>query len=188
MRVSREQATENRERVIDVASRLFREFGFDGIGIAELMKNAGLTQGGFYKQFKSKDDLAVLATERAAQRAAERWEMAASEQPDHPLDAILDLYMSAGHRDDRADGCPLTALGSDAARQGSEVKAAFEQGVRAYLQTLEKLLPEASEGQRAAIMAMMVGAVTLSRMVNDPELSKAILKGAATQIRSLEAD
>jgi TetR/AcrR family transcriptional repressor of nem operon len=187
MRVSREQATENRERVIDVASRLFREFGFDGIGIAELMKNAGLTQGGFYKQFKSKEDLVAQATERAARHAAERWEKAASTRPDHPLEAILDLYISTGHRDERAEGCPLTALGSDAARQGGEVKAAFEHGIRAYLQTLEKLLPGTSEGQRAAIMSMMVGAVTLSRTVNDPALSRAVLEGTKAQIRALAA-
>lgn len=188
MRVSREQAVKNHERVIDVASRLFREFGFDGIGIAELMKNAGLTQGGFYKQFKSKDDLAVLATERAIRSSAERWETAALERPDNPLEAVLDLYMSTGHSDDHAGGCPLIALGSDAARQGSDVKASFEHGIRAFLQTLETLVPQASEAERTAIMAMMVGAVSLSRMVNDPALSKALLEGTTAQIKALSAE
>jgi AcrR family transcriptional regulator len=91
MRVSRVQAEENRERVINVASRLFREHGFDGIGLKDLMKGAGLTQGGFYKQFASKDDLAALASRRALESATRRWSDAAADTSD-PLESIISFY------------------------------------------------------------------------------------------------
>src|ERR671935_2639041 len=87
MRVSRIQGAENRQTVINVASRLFRERGFDGIGLKGLMKGAGLTQGAFYKQFASKEDLAVEASKRALESASRRWSDAAAENPDDPLGA-----------------------------------------------------------------------------------------------------
>ena len=85
MRVSRTQAAENRETVINVASRLFRERGFDGIGLKDLMKGAGLTQGAFYKQFESKEDLAARASRRAMESASRRWSAAAEANPQDPL-------------------------------------------------------------------------------------------------------
>src|SRR5881396_1581451 len=136
MRVSRVQAAENRQTVINVASRLFREHGFDGIGLKDLMKGAGLTQGAFYKQFASKDDLAVQASERAMESATRRWSAAAEANPKDPLGAVIALYLSMGHREERSDGCPVVALGADAARQGPEVKASFEAWIRKYLQML----------------------------------------------------
>ena len=123
MRVSRTRAAENRQTVIDVARRLFRERGFDGIGLKDLMKAAGLTQGAFYKQFASKEDLAVEASRRALESASGRWSDAAAANPDDPLGAVIAFYLSEGHREEKMDGCPIVALGSDAARQGSEVKA-----------------------------------------------------------------
>src|SRR3954462_4593910 len=126
MRVSRVQAAENRETVINVASRLFRERGFDGIGLKDLMEAAGLTQGAFYKQFASKEDLAAQASARALESATLRWSAATTAQPDDPLGAVMAFYLSTDHRDEKMDGCPIVALGSDVARQGSDVKAAFE--------------------------------------------------------------
>src|SRR5947207_1048421 len=122
MRVSRTQAAENRQTVINVASRLFREHGFDGIGLKDLMKGAGLTQGAFYKQFASKDDLAAQASRRAMERAFNHLSAAAAANPDDPLGAVIALYLSTEHREERMDGCPVAALGSDAARQGADVK------------------------------------------------------------------
>src|SRR6476469_1732202 len=122
MRVSRVQAEENRRKVIDVASRLFREHGFDGIGLKDLMKGAGLTQGAFYKQFASKDDLAAQASKRALESASRRWSAAAEANPKDPLGAVIAFYLSKGHREERMDGCPVVALGSDAARQSVDVK------------------------------------------------------------------
>jgi TetR/AcrR family transcriptional repressor of nem operon len=128
MRVSRIQAAENREAVINVARRLVREHGFDGIGLKDLMKGAGLTQGAFYKQFASKDDLAAQASRRAMASGFNRWSATAAANPDDPFGALIALYLSPEHREERMDGCPVVALGSDAARQGAAVKASFEPG------------------------------------------------------------
>jgi TetR/AcrR family transcriptional regulator, transcriptional repressor for nem operon len=187
MRVSRIQAAENRETVINVASLLFRERGFDGIGLKDLMKGAGLTQGAFYKQFASKEDLAAQASRRALESASRRWSAAAATNPQDPLGAVIAFYLSMAHRGERMDGCPVVALGSDAARQGADVKASFEAGIRAHLEILGRLIAETDgetpNGKAMAILSTMVGAVTLSRVVNDPDLAQAILDAAAQQVR-----
>jgi TetR/AcrR family transcriptional repressor of nem operon len=191
MRVTRSQAEQNRQTVIDVASRLFRERGFDGIGVKDLMEGAGLTQGGFYKQFASKDDLVALASRRALESAANRWSAAVAASPEDPLGAVIDFYLSTGHREEKMDGCPVVALGSDAARQGAEVKASFEAGIREYLEMLGSWVDgtggEAAGGKAMAILSTMVGAVVLSRAVNDPDLAKAFLDAAAVQVREAVA-
>lgn len=191
MRVSRVQAAENRQTVINVASRLFRERGFDGIGLKDLMEGAGLTQGAFYKQFASKEDLAVEASRRALESASGRWSEATARNPDDPLDEVIGFYLSADHREERMDGCPIVALGSDAARQGPDVKAAFEAGIKAHLEVLGRFIAENSDetsrDKAMAILATMVGAVTLSRVVNDPDLARALLDAAAAQVRATAA-
>ena len=183
MRVSRIQAEENRQKVIDVASRLFREHGFDGIGLKDLMEGAGLTHGAFYKQFASKDDLAAQASRRALESASGRWSAAAAANPQDPLGAVIAFYLSMEHRAERMDGCPVVALGADAARQSAEVKASFEAGIRGYLEMFGRLLGEAEgeepSGKAMAILSTMVGAVVLSRAVNDERLSKQFLQAAA---------
>lgn len=191
MRVSRIQAAENRETVINVASRLFRERGFDGIGLKDLMKGAGLTQGAFYKQFASKDDLAAQASRRAMESATNRWSAAVAADPEDPLGAVIDFYLSKGHREEKMDGCPVVALGSDAARQGAEVKASFEAGIREYLDMLGGWVGGADNdeagGKAMAILSTMVGAVLLSRVVNDPNLAQAFLDAATDQVRAAVA-
>ncbi|UPJ46473.1 TetR/AcrR family transcriptional regulator [Bradyrhizobium sp. 200] len=191
MRVSRIQAAENRETVINVASRLFRARGFDGIGLKDLMSAAGLTQGGFYKQFASKEDLTALASRRALESASRRWSDAAAENSDDPLGAVVAFYLSADHREEKMDGCPIVALGSDAARQGPDVKAAFEAGIKAHLEVLGRFIAETdgeeSKGKAMAILSTMVGAVTLSRVVNDPDLAQAFLDAAVEQVRKRAA-
>jgi TetR/AcrR family transcriptional regulator, transcriptional repressor for nem operon len=191
MRVSRIQAAENRQTVINVASRLFRERGFDGIGLKDLMEGAGLTQGAFYKQFASKEDLAVEASRRALESASHRWSDAAEQNPDDPLGAVLAFYLSGDHREEKMDGCPIVALGSDAARQGRDVKAAFEAGIKAHLEVLGRLIAEtggeASSGKAMAILSTMIGAVTLSRVVNDPDLAQAFLNAAVELVRDAAA-
>lgn len=185
MRVSRAQAEENRQTVINVASRLFREHGFDGIGLKDLMEGAGLTQGAFYKQFESKDDLAAQASRRALENALQRWTAAAEANPEDPLGAVVAFYLSMGHRTERMDGCPVVALGSDAARQGAEVKASFEAGIRDYLALLGGWLGEAGGepgGKAMAVLATMVGAVLLSRAVDDEQMSKRFLQAAAESV------
>jgi len=186
MRVSRTQAEQNRQTVINVASRLFRENGFDGIGLKDLMEAAGLTQGAFYKQFASKDDLAAQASERALESASRRWSAAAEANPKDPLGAVIAFYLSMGHREERGDGCPVVALGSDAARQGADVKASFEAGIRKYLEMLRDWVGE-PEGEDStdtamAILSTMVGALVLSRAVNNKRLSKRLLQAAAKNV------
>jgi TetR/AcrR family transcriptional repressor of nem operon len=179
MRVSRDQAMENRETVINVASRLFREHGFDGIGLKDLMKGAGLTQGAFYKQFASKDDLAAQASRRAMANGVQRWSVVAADNPDDPLGAVIALYLSQEHRDERMNGCPVVALGPDAARQGANVKASFEAGIREYLALLDRWVGDAGTNEPSSeamtILSTLVGAVVLSRVVNDEQLSKQFL-------------
>jgi len=191
MRVSRVQAAENRQTVINVASRLFRERGFDGIGLKDLMEGAGLTQGAFYKQFESKEDLAEQASRRALESASQRWSAAIAENPHDPLGAVIAFYLSAGHREEKLDGCPVVALGSDAARQGAGVKAAFEEGIKAYLEVLDPLLPktdgEDSNRKAMVVLSTMVGAMTLSRAVNDPDLAQAFQNAAVEHVREVVA-
>ncbi len=188
MRVSRAQAEENRETVINVASRLFREHGFDGIGLKDLMKGAGLTQGGFYKQFASKDDLAAQASRRAMESATRRWSEAAADSSD-PLEAVMAFYLSKDHRGEKAEGCPLVALGSDATRQSEEVRRPFEDGIRAHFEVLNELLDDTRSsnpsGKAMAILSLMVGAVTLSRIMEDENTSQGVLDAAAEEIRRI---
>ena len=199
MRVSRVQAAENRENVINVASRLFRSHGFDGIGLKDLMESAGLTQGAFYKQFASKEDLAVEASTRAFESASRRWTAAVASHPKDPLGAVIAFYLSPEHREEQMNGCPIAALGSDAARQGSDLKAPFEAGIKAHLELLERMIPGSTgaESKRKrtikdkrkamAILSTMVGALTLARAVNDAELAQAFLDAAARQVREVAA-
>ena len=186
MRVSRAQAAENRETVINVASRLFREHGFDGIGLKDLMEGAGLTQGAFYKQFASKEDLAAQASRRALESVSSRWSAAAAANPKDPLSAVVAIFLSTDHREERMDGCPIVALGSDAARQGSDVKASFEAGIREYLELLDRWVGEADgeepSDKTMAILSTMVGAMVLSRAVNNKRLSKRFLQAAAKSV------
>lgn len=189
MRVSRSQAAENRQTVIDVASRLFRQHGFDGIGLKDLMEGAGLTQGAFYKQFESKEDLAVQASKRALDRAADRWESTIAAHPDDPLGAVLSFYLSKGHRAEVAEGCPIVALGADAIRHGGDVKRSFEAGVKSHLDRLRGLIgatnPDDPDTKALAVAAMMVGALMLTRLVDDPELADAFLDAADKTAREI---
>ncbi len=191
MRVSRTQAAENRETVINVASRLFRKRGFDGIGLKDLMKSAGLTQGAFYKQFASKEDLAAQASKRAMESATRRWSAATAAKPEDPLGAVIAFYLSMGHRGEKMDGCPIVALGSDAARQGKDVKASFEAGIKEHLEILGRFIAkidgEESDGKAMAILSTIGGALTLSRVVNDPDLAQAFLDSATDQVREAAA-
>jgi TetR/AcrR family transcriptional repressor of nem operon len=186
MRVSREQADKNREHVIDVASRLFRERGFEGIGVADLMKEAGLTHGGFYGQFRSKEDLKIQASRRALSRNKDRWAKVLAETPSEKLSALARFYLSDAHRDRRGEGCALAALGGDAPRYGPELQAAFKDGIEGYLELLDGIMSASSGEKRRdktiVALSTMVGALVLSRAVGDEALSQKILSAAADEI------
>jgi TetR/AcrR family transcriptional regulator, transcriptional repressor for nem operon len=173
MRVSRDKAAENRERIVNTASRLFREKGFDGVGVDAIMSGAGLTHGGFYGHFGSKDDLAAEAVTRALARSVEK------QSGYTTLSDLVSEYLSERHCADRPNGCAIAALGADMARQRDGVRRGLTEHVRVQLDRFTRLLrngPAARRRRRAiATLAGMVGALTLARAVDDPALSKEIL-------------
>lgn len=180
MKVTREQAEKNRAHVVEVAGAQFRRHGFDGIGVADLMKAAGLTHGGFYNNFASKDALAAEAVTRVfAETTARMREVAAGAE--NPLAAAVGLYLSPLHRDSLEAGCAIAALSQDAARGSDPLRKAFEAGIVGYLDLLVDIA-HLSRAEAISIYATMVGALSLSRTVLDPALSDEILSSAAASI------
>jgi TetR/AcrR family transcriptional repressor of nem operon len=179
MRVSREKAAEHRERIIEAASALFRAKGFDGIGVADIMKAADLTHGGFYGHFSSKDDLVAQASKRTMARAEENWSKVTASDPGKPFITLLDHYLSCRHRDDPGHGCAFAALGNDAARSGKVVRRAFAEGLEPLLDILAESIPGKSKAVRRrkalTAMATLVGALTLARAVEGHPLSDEML-------------
>ena len=176
MRVTREKAAENREKIVAAAARLFREKGFDGVGLDAIMAAAGLTHGGFYRHFRSKDALAAAAVVHAGERATERLGGVTS------LSELVSTYLSPRHREDRSGGCMVAALGGDAARQDNGVRRALTTYVRARFARLASLIGRGSAASRRqqaiALFAGIVGAMVLARAVEDPALSDEILAAA----------
>ena len=185
VRVTRKQAEANREKVLDVAGTLFRERGFEGIGVADIMKRAGLTHGGFYGQFASKDDLAAEATERVLKNP--RWQERLTGKPNPSFAEVVRGYLSPDHRDDPGTGCLIAALGSDTARQPRTVRRALTDGFRVRLDAWMKLVPGRSVAARRekalVTMATLVGALVIARAVDDPALSDEMLEATATELR-----
>ena len=188
MRVSREHAAQNRERIVEVAARRFRERGFDGIGVADLMKEAGLTHGGFYGHFASKEDLIAEASARALGHSLTNWSKVAQRSPDDPLSAIAGVYLTATHRDHPGAGCLLAALGPDVSRQGPAVRHAVTGYVRSALDLLTNLVTgrsNAAKRQKAiSAYATLVGAMVLARAVDDRALSREILDAGLSSVRA----
>lgn len=186
MKVSREQAAQNRENIVDVAGALFRERGYDGVGIADIMQAAGLTHGGFYRHFASKDDLADQASRAALAASARRWRQVIDDAPDAPLAALLREYLSERHRDAPGHGCLLAMIGTDAARQGDAVRVGVGEAVTQMIDGVARLLPDRLRSTRrrkaAATLAGMVGALVLARAVGDDALSKEILDAAVSEL------
>jgi TetR/AcrR family transcriptional repressor of nem operon len=183
MKVSRKQFAKNRQRILDVAGRLFRERGFDGISVADLMKAAGLTHGGFYGHFESKEDLVAQACAKVLSGSANGWARIAAERPDDAARAIVEAYLSPKHRDQPGIGCAFATLGGEVARQAKPVRQAFTEGIRARLEVLAGVVTgrsKAAQRQKAlATMSGLVGAMVLARAVDDPAFSGEILAAAA---------
>jgi TetR/AcrR family transcriptional repressor of nem operon len=192
MKVSRIQEAENHERILDVATRLFRERGIDGIGVAELMKAAGLTHGGFYGHFKSKEDLVAQACARAVLRMRQNWTNVIDQATGDPLEALAATYLTPKHRDATGRGCPMAAIGSEIARQGPQVRRAFTDELRPFLDYLSRSVHGNSNSLRRqkalATYAGLVGALIVSRAVDDPVLSNEILSAVATTMHTKEVD
>ncbi|WP_224248931.1 TetR/AcrR family transcriptional regulator [Hyalangium gracile] len=191
MRLTQEQAAENRRKILETAGRLFRERGFDGVGVADLMKAAGFTHGGFYNHFPSKQALAAEACSGAFERSASKLACELEQAPARAWRDFLEHYLSPEHRDDPGQGCTLAALAADAGRQGKEVQESFSEGLEKVFALAQEHLStaapdkrkgtEASTRERAIqMMSEVVGAVVLARAVAeaDPELSDEILEAS----------
>jgi TetR/AcrR family transcriptional regulator, transcriptional repressor for nem operon len=180
MKVSREQFAENRVRILDAAARLFRERGFEGVSVAEIMQAAGLTHGGFYGHFASKDDLIAQAAAKLLN------------PPDDgtPIDFAdyAATYLSLAHRDDPGTGCLFGALGSESARASPETRRVLTQAVERQILRLAESVPGDSEAarRREAILSWsaMIGALTLARLVDDPALSEELLRETRARLRA----
>jgi TetR/AcrR family transcriptional regulator, transcriptional repressor for nem operon len=187
MKVSREKAQENRKLVIDTASRLLRERGLDGTSVIDIMKVAGLTHGGFYRNFTSKDDLATQASERAALKTKEAIVTGLAQIPDEPFRALIEHYVSSRHRDDPGSGCILPALAVDAARcDYPALRTLFTTVIQDYLEQLGKLAYRTSGSARdrhpGAILSEMVGAVILSRVIADEDMANLLMGAVVADI------
>ena len=183
MKVTRVQAAASRERILDAAARLLRERGPDGVGVAEIMEGAGLTHGGFYGHFASKEDLMAQACRRALEASAEKWEAIAEAAGPRALAAIAHHYVSTRHRDNCANGCVVAAVGVEASRQDPGVRREVAAGIEAQIEILSRVVPgRAGPAKRRKVLASyaaMVGAVVLARAVDDPRISKDILDAVA---------
>lgn len=186
MRVSREQAVENREKILNTATRLFREKGFDGIGIADLMKSAGLTHGGFYGHFSSKEDLIAQACDRAVDEILAHHQVRFNEGKGSYYQQFVANYLSCEHRDNPGSGCLMAALGADAARQSPFIKRAFTQSCNRLFAALMKILPAKSEAEKReqalTTLAALVGAQVIARAVDNPELSQEVLQAVLKKL------
>ena len=171
MRVSREQVTANRRTIVEAASRRFRERGFEAVTVAEIMKEAGLTHGGFYGYFESKDELIAEALAEALTQT--------TTGPLGDLSTYAAEYLSRSHRDDLARGCPTAALAAETTRQTSSARTEMTTGIKQQLERLSHVAPgkNAAQRRRAAIgsWAAMVGAMILARASEDPKLSDEVL-------------
>lgn len=178
MKVSREQVAANRQSILEASGRLFRERGFDAVTVVEVMKAAGLTHGGFYGYFESKDDLIAQTLAHVLAQDDER--------PTNPIEYAR-AYLAPVHRDDVAGGCPTAALGAETIRQSRQARAAMTEGQRRTFERFSEGLPDATpeEARRAAIgsWAAMVGAMVLARLADDPKLSDEVLDQTYAWIR-----
>lgn len=171
MRVTREKMAENRLCILDAASQLFRKNGFTAVSVAEVMNAAGLTHGGFYGHFTSKDDLIAHSIAHS---------LADDAGGGGDLRAYLRAYLSPQHRDDAANGCPTAGLAADIRHQSPQARLAMSEGLRSQIDRISKALPEASSADKRSTAigswSAMVGAVILARAVDDPIFSDEILK------------
>jgi TetR/AcrR family transcriptional regulator, transcriptional repressor for nem operon len=187
MGYSQADKAESHDRILQVAAACFREHGVEGIGVADLMKAAGLTHGGFYRHFASRDELVAEAIERALYEGA-RAVKAVANSKEAPLAALVDAYLSATHRDDLATSCAVTTLAADVARSNDRARSAYTRQVGAYLELLTRLMGghnQRSKRKKAiAALSTLVGAVSIARAVNDDKLSWEILKSAAQELKA----
>ena len=180
MRYSKEHKQETHARIVKKASVKLREKGAHGIGVADLMKDAGLTHGGFYAHFDSREALVIEAFNFAMDRANERWRKVAEEvTPEKRLATIVDGYLSAVHRDNPGQGCAIPALGAEIARESLKTRKAFsaklEQMIDMMADQILDVPRKTARKQAMATVATMMGTIVMSRIAGNGELSDEIL-------------
>lgn len=180
MRVSKEQAAANRERILTAAAQLMRERGISGVGVDAVTDAAGLTHGSLYSQFGSKERLAAEALSHALSGSAAMFNGVTD------LTGFVDLYLAPSHRDDPGRGCALAALGCEMAHQGGAVRQRFTEGLRRMIARVSSLMPASPAKRREddalTVISTLIGALVLSRAVDDIDLSNRILKVAKTRL------
>jgi TetR/AcrR family transcriptional regulator, transcriptional repressor for nem operon len=188
MKLTREQAADNRQRIIETASRLFRKHGFGGVGLADLMKAAGFTHGGFYNHFPSKDALAAEAASLGLNYSSSKLSHTLMDERKtgrSGLATFIERYLSSEHRDGRETGCTISALACDAARESDEIQQRFAQGIEEELMIFASYLAKGSDASPLSararairLLAESVGAIILARAVagGNPSLSEEILQ------------
>jgi TetR/AcrR family transcriptional regulator, transcriptional repressor for nem operon len=180
MRYSREHKLETHARIVKKASVRLRERGAHGIGVADLMKDAGLTHGGFYAHFDSREALVIEAFAHAMDRGTERWrKLAEQTSPEKRLATIVDSYLTPVHRDDPGNGCAIPALGAEIARESPRARKAFAAKLEQMIDMLAEQIPDvprkAARKQAMAAIATMMGTLVMARVAGNGEFSDEIL-------------
>ncbi|MBR0874697.1 TetR/AcrR family transcriptional regulator [Bradyrhizobium tropiciagri] len=180
MRYSKEHKQETHARIVRKASVRLREKGAHGIGVADLMKDAGLTHGGFYAHFDSREALVIEAFNYAMDRATERWrKVTADVAPEKRLATIVDGYLTTVHRDDPGQGCAVPSLGAEIARETPKTRKAFalklEQMIDMIADQILDVPRKTARKQAMATLATMMGTIVMSRIAGNGELSEEIL-------------
>jgi TetR/AcrR family transcriptional repressor of nem operon len=176
------------ERIVEVASRRIRRDGIDTVSVSELMNEAGLTHGGFYRHFDSRDELVAEAVADALAQGSQRVHASTELGQPAALAAIIDGYLSRLHRDKPETGCAVAALPTDIARTDARARAAYVRQVRSYVDLLTELTPTGDPEEAHLILAALVGALVLARAVDDRALSNQILDKVARALhRHLDA-
>lgn len=180
MRYSKEHKLETHTRIVKKASVRIRERGAHGIGVADLMKDAGLTHGGFYAHFDSREALVIEAFNYAMDRSTDRWrQLAGQAVPEERLSTIVDAYLSPQHRDNPGHGCAVPALGAEIARESPKTRKAFagklDQMVGMMAEQFSDTSGEAARKQAMAALATMMGTLVLARVAGSGEFSEEIL-------------
>ncbi len=187
---SKAEKEKSHRRIVKTAAARFRERGVDGIGLADLMKEADLTHGGFYGHFDSREELVAEAIECALRDGGEA--VASVAGGNHPpaatLRLLVDAYLSVAHRDGLATSCAVTTMANDVARGNARARSAYTKQVGIYLELLAKLIATDTRKSRRAkaisALATLVGAVSMARAVNDEKLSRELLKSAAAELKA----
>ena len=185
MRHSKKEKAASHDRIVAIAAARIRESGIEQPGVAEIMRAAGLTHGGFYKHFGSRDELIAEAVERALTDSESRVRETTGGAAD-PLAAFADSYLSTAHRDDPATGCGVAALGTDIPRVGGPAQEAYRAQVERYLAALQSLLDDDDDAvrRRATVtLSAMVGAVMIARALGPTTRSDEILRDVRAAVR-----